>query len=96
MTVSHFGHSVLPIWIAIGPPMRAAVPDAADERDLVLLERHPGAAAVAEPAAGELGVDVGRSCTSTPAGSPSRIADQLLAVRLTCGQPAQHAARFCQ
>ena len=31
-----------------------AVPDAAEDLDLVLLERHPGAPAVAEPAAGQL------------------------------------------
>ena len=37
-----------------------AVADAADDRDLVLLELHPGAAAVAEPAAGQRVGDVAR------------------------------------
>ena len=40
------------------PALGLAVPDAADERDLVLLELHPGAAAVAEPAPGQRVGDV--------------------------------------
>ena len=63
----------LPTRIATGLPRVQAVPDAADDLDLVLLERHPRAPAVAQPAAGELAADVvGRH--STPAGTPSRIA----------------------
>ena len=73
MTVSHFGHSVLPILDRDRAAQGAAVPDAAGELDLVLLERHPRAAAVAEPAAGQGRGDVG-GLTSTPAGRPSRIA----------------------
>ena len=60
ITVSHFGHSVLPTRTATGPPIVHAVPHAAGELDLVLLELHPRAAAVAEPAAGELGGDARR------------------------------------
>ena len=91
MTCSHFGHSVLPIRMATGPPRVSAVPDAAEELDLVLLEGHPGAAAVAEPAAGQRRRATSSVVTSTPAGSPSRIATQGRAVRLPRGQPAQHA-----
>ena len=53
MTVSHLGHSVLPILDRDRAAQGEAVPDAAEELDLVLLELHPGAAAVAEPAAGQ-------------------------------------------
>ena len=61
ITVSHLGHSVLPTRTAIGPPWVSAVPHAAEELDVVALEGHPGAAAVAEPAAGQLvGEVVGR------------------------------------
>ena len=38
ITFSHFGHSVLPIRIATGRAQGPAVPDAAEELDLVLLE----------------------------------------------------------
>ena len=31
ITLSHLGHSVLPTWMAIGPALRLAVPDAADD-----------------------------------------------------------------
>ena len=34
------------------------MPDARQHGDLILLELHPGAAAVAQPAAGQLGGDV--------------------------------------
>ena len=68
----------------------AAVPHAAGEGDLVLLEGHPGAAAVAEPAAGEGGVEVG-GLHLDAGGQPLQHGGELLTVRLTCGQPAQHA-----
>ena len=68
----------------------AAVPDPAGERDLVLLEGHPGAPAVPEPAAGQGGVQVGG--LHLDAGrEPLEDGGELLTVRLTCGQPAQHA-----
>ena len=60
MTFSHLGHSVLPIWIAIGPPRVSPWRTPPTRVDLVLLELHPGAAAVAEPAAGQGVGDVGR------------------------------------
>ena len=59
MTVDHFGHSVLPTWIGDRAALGAPVPDPAGDGDLVLLEAHPRAAAVAEPATGQLQVDVG-------------------------------------
>ena len=40
---------------------RDAVPDTGEHRDLVLLELHPRAAAVAQPAAGELTCDLART-----------------------------------
>ena len=58
ITVCHFGHSVLPTRIATGLPSVSAVPQAADDLDLVLLERHPRAPAVAEPAPGQLAGDL--------------------------------------
>ena len=89
ITVSHFGHSVLPIRMATGPPSVAPVPDAAEQLDLVPLERHPGAAAVAGAPAGER---VGDVVGGDPdAGrQPLQHGDQRRAVRLPCGQPAQH------
>ena len=60
MTVDHLGHSVLPTRTATGPPWVTPVAHAAEELDLVALERHPGAAAVAEPAPGELVRDLRR------------------------------------
>ena len=53
--------------------MVTPVPHAAEELDLVLLELHPGAAAVAEPAAGQ-GAATSLVVTSTPAGRPSIVA----------------------
>ena len=53
ITVCHLGHSELPTRIAIGDPRVQPVPHPAEELDLVLLELHPGAAAVAQPAAGQ-------------------------------------------
>ena len=53
ITCSHFGHSLLAISIATGPPMRRTVADPAEDRDLVRLEVHPGAAPVAEASSGQ-------------------------------------------
>ena len=62
----------------------------AEELDLVLLELHPRAAAVAEPSAGERGPDIGGGHLD-----PGREAldhrDERGAVGLTGGQPTQHA-----
>ena len=103
ITCSHFGHSVLPIVIATGPPMRAAVPDAAEDRHLVLLELHPGTAAVAEPAARQHVDDVLRgdlhagrqpSRTATRAGpcdSPA-VSQRSMAPSLSRGAAADRSA----
>ena len=76
-----------------GRPGVAAVADAAEQLDLVLLELHPRAAAVAEPAAGEglldvraLDLDVGRQ--------PFEDGDERRAVGLTGGHPTQHERIF--
>ena len=91
MTCSHLGHSVLPTRIAIGAAERAAVPDAAEHLDLVGLELHPGAAAVAEPAAGQLGGDVGGGDLDV-GDHAFQHGDQGGAVGLSGGDPAQHGA----
>ena len=54
ITVSHLGHSVLPISMAIGPPSVRPWRTPGQHGDLVGFELHPRAAAVAEPAAGQL------------------------------------------
>jgi hypothetical protein len=66
------------------------VPHAAQELDLVALEGHPGAAAVPQPAAGQL---VGDVVGGEPDTGRHRLDDpgQGGAVGLACGQPAQHA-----
>ena len=58
ITVSHFGHSVLPISMAIGPPSVCPVPHSGEHGHLVLLEFHPRAAAVAQAASAQLFGDV--------------------------------------
>ena len=88
ITVSHLGHSELPTRIGDRAAQRHAVPDAADDLDLVLLERHPGAAAVAEPAAGQLPADLGARHLDA-GGHALQDGDERGAVRLTRGQPAQ-------
>ena len=65
-----------------------AVPDAADQGDLVLLELHPGAAAVAEPAPGQRVADVVGGHPDV-GGQPLEDRHQGRAVGLTRGQPAQ-------
>ena len=69
---------------------RDAVTHPAEQRDLVLLELHPRAAAVAEAAAGELGGDVGRGHRNTCRQS-FEDGNQGGTMRFTCGEPAQHA-----
>ena len=67
-----------------------AVPDAAEDRDLVLLELHPGAAAVAEPAPGQgVGDVVGGD--RDVGGQALEDRDQGRAVGLARGEPTQHA-----
>ena len=93
ITVSHFGHSVLPTSIAIGPPSVTPCRTPAEHRDLVLLELHPGAAAVAEPAAGQLprdlvGGDVDAGDHAFDHGH------QRAAVGFTSSGPSQHASHL--
>ena len=92
MTVCHFGHSLLPTRIATGLPRVRPCRSAAEDLDLVLLEAHPGAPAVAEPAAGQLAAIVGARQLD-PGGHALQDRDERRAVRLTCGQPAQHAGK---
>ena len=71
---------------ALGEP----VPHAAEQLDVVALEGHPRAAAVAEPTPRErVGEVVGRD--RDPGGQPFEGGEQGRAVRLPRGQPAQHA-----
>ena len=92
ITCSHLGHSVLPTITATGLPMRESVPDAAEEGDLVVLELHPRAAAVAEPAPGQrVGHQVGGD--RHPGGQALQGRDECGAVRLPRRQPAQPAQR---
>src|SRR6185437_2444118 len=72
---------------------RDAVPDAGEHGDLVLLELHPGAAAVAEPAPGQLtryvvGGDVDAGDHAFDHGH------QRAAVGFTSCGPSQHASHF--
>ena len=69
---------------------RAAVPDAPGELHLVLLERHPRAAAVTGPPAGQRGGDV-LGADPHSGGHALADRDQRAPVRFTCGQPAKHA-----
>ena len=61
-----------PGWRPVRPGL--AVPDAAEHRDLVGLELHPGAAAEAEPAPGQRVARGRRWSPATRAGMPSRMA----------------------
>ena len=68
---------------------RAAVPDAAGDLDLVPLERHPRAAAVAGPPAGQRGGHV-PGVHPHPGGHALADRDERAPVRFACGQPAEH------
>jgi hypothetical protein len=70
---------------------RAAVADAAEQRQLVDLETLPWPASVAQPAAAHLGLDL-LDRDRQPGRQPFDDDDEGLAVRLTGGQEAQHAA----
>ena len=74
-----------------GRPERAAVADAADQRDLVRLEAHARAAPVAEPAPGQLFADVGR-LDRQAGGQSLDHDDEGLAMGFTRGQEAQHGS----
>ena len=66
-----------------------AVADAAEHADLVLLELHPGAAAVAEPAPGQrVGEVVGRD--ADVGGQPLEDRHQRGTVGLACCEPSEH------
>jgi molybdopterin-guanine dinucleotide biosynthesis protein A len=67
------------------------VPDAAGQLDLILLELHPGAAAIAEPAPCQIGADLAGG--DLHAGrQPLENRDEGRAVGLTSSYPAQHLA----
>ena len=89
----HHGLPLGPLGVADPDRHRAAhgpaVPDAAGQLHLVLLELHPGAAAVAEPAPGQLGAD-GGGVDADPGRQPLEDGHQRGPVRLTSGHPAQH------
>jgi hypothetical protein len=68
---------------------RAPVPQPPDQGDLVLLEAHPGAAAVAEAAAGQLVLDVG-GAEGQAGRHPFDHDDDRATVRFAGGQEAQH------
>ena len=72
-------------------PQRQAVPHPAEELDLVLLELHPGAAAVAQPPARQGAGDVGRGDLDAR-GQAIDGRDERGPVRLPSGQPAQHGS----
>ena len=63
--------------------------DAAEQRDLVLLEAHARAAPVAEATSGQLGLHV-LSGDGEPGGEALDDHDERLAVRLAGGQEAKH------
>ncbi len=79
--------------MAIGPAERDAVPDAGQHGDLVLLELHPRAAAVAEAAAGQLTRDVVGG--DVDAGDHAfDHGHQRAAVGFTSCGPSQHASHL--
>ena len=90
MTVSHLGHSVLPTWIAIGPPERAAVADAAEEgrprRARTSSGRRGRSRDGGAPA--RRAIVLAGDLARRPAGLRGR--DEGGAVGLTRGQPTQH------
>ena len=95
MTVVHLGHSELPTRTATGPPIDDPVPHAAGELDLVLLELHPGAAAVAEPTPAEIARDIGGRHRDARR-QAVQDGDEGRAVRLARSDPTQHAASLSE
>ena len=93
------GHHLLPLGpLGVADPDRdraaegAAVPHPAEELDLVLLELHPGAAAVAEAASRERVDDVLRRDLDV-GGQTFEDGDQGRAVGLAGSEPTQHAGQ---
>ena len=78
-----------------GAAEREAVAHAARDGQLVLLELHAGAAAVAELAAREIGAD-GVEGDGHAGGQTLEHGDEFGAVRLTGGQPTKHGSIFPQ
>jgi hypothetical protein len=92
------GHDVHPLGpLAVGDldrhrsALAEAVAHATEDPDLVLLERHPGAATVPQPPPGESALDVGGG-HGDAGGQTLQDADERGTVRLPRGQPAQHGA----
>ena len=90
MTVDHFGHSVLPTRIAIGPPCvrPCRTPPVRVTSSCSKDIRAPRPCPSRRRASW---VSMSEVCTSTPGGQTLEDRGELLAVGLTCGQPAQHA-----
>ena len=86
-------HSLLPISIATGEPSVRPWRTPPRNVDLVLLEAHARTAAVAEPAAGQLGLDVVDG-DGQAGGQALDDHDEGRAVGLAGGQEAQHAANL--
>src|SRR5690606_7623052 len=70
---------------------RQAETDAGRDREIVLLELLPCAAAVTESAPGEVGANAVEP-DRNPGGKPLEDGDEFGAVRLPRGQPSKHAA----
>ena len=87
MTVSHFGHSVLPDLDGHRAALGEPVPHAAEDGHLVLLELHAGAAAIAEATARE-GVGDGLGGGLDPGRESFEDRGEGGAVGFPCGEPA--------
>src|SRR5690606_29866494 len=72
----------------------AAVPYAADDGHDVLFELHARAASVTEPTSTQRLGDVGGGHLHA-GGQSLQYRDEFGAVRLACGQPAQHGDHYC-
>ncbi len=91
ITSTHFGHSVLPIRSAIGLPRLRPWRDAPRDREFVLLELHARAAAVAELAAGEIGLD-GVARHGDARGQALHDRDEFGAVRFAGSEHTEHSS----
>ncbi len=72
-----------------GAAQRLPVPDATGDRELILFELHPGAASIAELAAGEVGLD-GLGRHRDAGGQTLHDGDEFWAVRFAGREHAEH------